>query len=85
MSKQRNRRNTRRGRAKRWVVLVSQSGRLSERMHRGAGLFFGVSVCRSFSRPGQWRVVWYAPKCRIRIVSHRREALKIAEHLAMRR
>lgn len=79
MSRQRNRRNTRRGRAKRWMVLVSQSSRYSERMHRGDGLFFGVSVVQSLSHPGKWRVVWYEPDSDIGYATHRREAFQVAE------
>lgn len=79
MSRRRNRRNTRMGRAKRWITFVSHSGRYSERMHRGNGLFFGVSVERSIARPGKWRVSWYWPTIGIWYAPHRREAFKVAE------
>lgn len=74
-----NRRNTRRGRAKRWMVLVSASGQCSERMHRGDGPYFGVSVERSTFFPGFWRVVRHEPSFGIWHASHRREAFQVAE------
>ena len=80
-----NRRNTRRGRAKRWMVFVSQSSRHSERMHRGGGMIFGVSVERSFLRLGEWRVTWWQPAVGFRYATHRREAFQVAEAIVRSR
>lgn len=73
-----NKRNTRRGRAKRWAVGFSDSGCCSQYFHL-KNVPFGVGVYRSDAQPGMWCVVWYAPSCRVRFATHRREAFKVAE------
>lgn len=73
-----NRRNTRRGRVKRWRLLVSVSGQFSDYESRETE-WPGVSFHKSIAYPGKWLVVWYAPTVELRLVSHRREAFQVAE------
>lgn len=73
-----NRRNARRGRAKRWRVLVSVSGQFSYYESREVA-WPGVGVNRSMAHPGKWLVVWYAPTIKLWLASHRREAFQVAE------
>lgn len=77
-----NRRNTRRGRAKRWQVGVSVSSRFSYYESREVP-WPGVGVNKSVAHPGSWLVVWYAPTVKLRLVPHRREAFKVAEAVVM--
>lgn len=73
-----NKRNTRRGRAKRWAVGVSVSSRFSYYESREVS-WPGVGVNKSVAHPGLWLIVWYAPTVKLRLVQHRREAFKVAE------
>jgi hypothetical protein len=74
----RNRRNTRRGRAKRWRTLVSISDTCADYESREIR-WPGVTIIRSHARPDTWLVVWYSKPAVIRRVWTRREAFKVAE------